>query len=59
MKMTLRKSGQSIVEYAILLVVVASAIVAMYTYINRAVQGRLKQIDSEVSEPILSVAIPW
>jgi len=59
MKMTLRKSGQSIVEYAILLVVVASAIVAMYTYVNRAVQGRLKQIDSEVGEPILSVAIPW
>lgn len=47
-----RKSGQSIIEYAVLLAVVATAVVAMYTYLNRTVQGRLKVIESAVSEPI-------
>lgn len=47
--------AQSIIEYAILLAVVSAAIAAMYTYLNRTVQGRLKQIESQVNEPVVVV----
>lgn len=46
-------TAQSVIEYAILLAVVSAAIVAMYVYFNRTVQARLKQIESEVNEPVV------
>lgn len=59
MRKKIKKSGQSIIEYAILLAVVSAAIVAMYTYLNRTVQGRLKQVESEVNEPIVMSGFPF
>lgn len=50
-----RHLGQSIIEYTILLAVVSAAIVAMYTYLNRTVQGRLRQVESQVNEPVIVV----
>lgn len=40
--------GQSILEYAILLSVVAAALVTMGFYIKRAVQGRINLIDEQL-----------
>lgn len=48
----IRKKGQSIIEYAILITVVSAAFIAMQTYMMRAVQGRLKQVEDEINEPI-------
>jgi len=44
--------AQSIIEYATLLAVVSAAVIAMYVYLNRTVQARFKQIESEVNEPV-------
>lgn len=38
------KKAQSIIEYALVVAVLSSAIVAMTTYIYRAVQSKQKQI---------------
>ena len=40
--------GQSILEYAVLLSVVAAALIAMSFYIKRAVQGRINAIDEQI-----------
>ena len=50
-----KNMAQSIVEYAVLLTVVSAAIAAMYLYVNRTVQARLKQIESELNEPVVVV----
>lgn len=47
-----KKKGQSIIEYAILITVISAAFIAMQTYMMRAVQGRLKQVEDEINEPI-------
>jgi len=47
-----KKNGQSIIEYAILITVISAAFIAMQTYMMRAVQGRLKQVEDEINEPI-------
>jgi Flp pilus assembly pilin Flp len=51
-----KNMAQSIVEYAVLLTVVSAAIVAMYLYVNRTVQARFKQIESEINEPVVIVS---
>ena len=47
--------AQSISEYAVLMIAVAAAIVAMYVYLNRSVQARFKQIESEINEPVVLI----
>jgi len=42
------RKGQSILEYAVLLSVVAAAMIAMSFYIKRAVQGRINAIDEQI-----------
>jgi len=53
--MFIRRRGQTIQEYVVLLALVASAFIAMQIYMKRGVQGRLKdlanQISSEQYEP--------
>lgn len=41
------KSAQSLIEYAIVISLVAAAMVAMYTYITRSVQSVQKQIQDQ------------
>jgi Flp pilus assembly pilin Flp len=52
------KKGQSVMEYGILLVVVATALMGMGLYVRRAVQGKLYAIDDQISpRPNVSQAV--
>jgi len=42
--------AQSFLEYAFLITVISAALTAMYTYINRAMNARLKQAQVELNE---------
>ncbi len=42
--------GQSTVEYAVILAVVAAAIVAMQIYFKRSLQGRIKDLADQVGQ---------
>ena len=44
------RSGQSIVEYTILVIIVAAALMAMSTYIMRSVNARIKQTSDELAK---------
>jgi uncharacterized protein (UPF0333 family) len=44
-----KNKGQSILEYTMLILIVASAFMAMGTYIRRAVQANLKMIEDQVN----------
>jgi len=48
--MTKFKRGQSVVEYTILLIIVAAAITAMTTYLTRSVNARLKTSQDELDK---------
>ncbi len=41
--------GQSTMEYAVLLALVAAAIVGMQIYVRRGIQGRIKNLANEIS----------
>ena len=49
------RTGQSTLEYAMFIAVVAAALLAMQTYIRRSIQANLKtvenQINAEVKDP--------
>ncbi len=45
----INREGQSIIEYALLISIVAAAIAAMSLYVQRAVQANVKAIESKVS----------
>lgn len=49
-KKTLRLCGQSLLEYAVVVMIAATALVAMNHYIRGAVQARLKNIQVELDE---------
>lgn len=42
------RKAQSVVEYTILILIVAAAVMAMSVYINRAVNARLKTAQDEL-----------
>lgn len=46
----MKRSGQSVVEYSLLVAVVAAALLAMSQYVYRAINARLKQVQEEVYE---------
>jgi len=50
MLMRFCKKGQSTFEYAVLITVVVAAIIAMHTYMRRAVQGRLKNVEVDLNQ---------
>jgi Flp pilus assembly pilin Flp len=47
--MFIRKKGQTIQEYVILLALVATAFIAMQAYMKRGVQGRLRDLANQIS----------
>ncbi len=44
------KKGQSTLEYAIIIAVVAAALLAMQVYIKRGIQGKLRSSTDEIGE---------
>ncbi len=47
MGLSLKRNGQSLVEYTLVIAIVGAAVVAMSTYVFRAVQGKQKEIAAE------------
>jgi|YelNatPaOPRAMG01_1025707.scaffolds.fasta_scaffold49733_6 hypothetical protein len=47
------KKAQSLLEYALLIITVAAAFMAMTTYMNRAVNSRLHDLQLETNPPII------
>jgi len=43
------KKGQSVIEYTILLLLIAAALTVMSTYVMRAMNARLKQTQDELN----------
>lgn len=41
--------GQSTAEYAILLAIIASALIAMQIYLKRGIQGRIRDLADQIS----------
>ncbi len=46
-----RAKGQSTLEYALLVAIIAAGLIGMQFYMKRAFQGRAKQAAEEISEP--------
>ena len=46
------KRGQNTLEYAVLIAIVAAAVVAMQTYVRRAIQANLKNVEQEINASI-------
>ena len=44
------KRAQSFLEYTMLILVIAGALIAMQVYMQRAVNARLKQVQVELNE---------
>jgi uncharacterized protein (UPF0333 family) len=49
-KILFNKRAQSFMEYVMLIAVITAALIAMYPYIQRAINARLKQIQVELDE---------
>ena len=47
MGLSLKRNGQSLVEYTLVVAVIGAAVVAMSTYVFRAVQAKQKEISEE------------
>ena len=47
------RRGQNILEYTILIITVAAALMAMNLYVRRAVNARLHAVEQEMSPPII------
>jgi Flp pilus assembly pilin Flp len=45
-----KKRGQSTLEYAVLIIVIIAALIAIQTYIKRGVQGRLKSAADDIGD---------
>lgn len=50
MRKGLSKIGQSTLEYAVLIVVIIAALVAMQVYLKRGVQGRMRESADQIGE---------
>ena len=50
MRLKLSQSGQNLIEYAIVVAVVASAMLAMSTYVFRSVQSTQQTIQTEFAD---------
>ena len=44
-----KTQGQSILEYAVLIGVVAAALVAMQLYVRRSIQANLKALENQIN----------
>lgn len=53
------RKAQSILEYAMIISVVAAAVMAMNVYVQRAVQSNLKMVEERINNrPVSSVTVP-
>jgi len=52
------KRGQSTIEYALLIAIVAAAFTAMHLYVQRAVQANFKLIEEQVNAVPLPTPTP-
>jgi len=50
MRKLLSKRGQSTLEYAVLIVVIIAALVAMQVYLKRGLQGRVRESSDQIGE---------
>ena len=50
LKLYRNRKAQSFLEYVMLVIIITTALIAMYPYMNRAVNARLKQIQLELEE---------
>jgi len=50
MRKWLKKNGQSTLEYAVLIVVIIAALIAMQVYLKRGVQGRMRESTDQIGE---------
>ncbi|MDD4900339.1 MAG: hypothetical protein PHT31_05445 [Candidatus Omnitrophica bacterium] len=50
MRILLDRRAQSLLEYALLVIVITSALLAMYPYMRRAVNAKLKHVQIELNE---------
>ncbi len=48
MRKWLKKNGQSTLEYAVLIVVIIAALVAMQVYLKRGIQGRVRESADQI-----------
>ena len=51
LKVFYSRRAQSFMEYTMLIMIVAAALVAMTQYMQRSLNVRLKQVQEEISEP--------
>lgn len=50
MSKVLTKRGQSTLEYAVLIVVIIAALIAMQVYLKRGVQGKFRESSDQIGE---------
>lgn len=50
LKMAAGKKAQSFLEYVMLIIVVSAALIAMYQYMQRSVNAKLKEVQMELNE---------
>lgn len=50
LKIFYNKRAQNFLEYTMLIIIIASALIAMQQYIQRSINARLKQVQEELSE---------
>ena len=54
-----RRAGQSVLEYATFIAVVAAALIAMSTYVRRSIQAQLKLVEDRINaEAMTNVLAP-
>jgi uncharacterized protein (UPF0333 family) len=50
MRRMLGQRGQSTLEYAVLIVVIIAALIAMQVYLKRGIQGRVRESSDQIGE---------
>ena len=50
MRKLLGRKGQSTLEYAVLIVVIIAALIAVQVYLKRGIQGRMRQSSDQIGE---------
>ena len=50
MRKWLKTKGQSTLEYAVLIIVIIAALIAMQVYLKRGIQGRMRESSDQIGE---------
>lgn len=45
----MNRAGQSVLEYAVFVALLAAALVAMSTYVQRAIQANLRTVENQIN----------